>query len=785
MQKIKKGLSKIHAWHLGLLITIVFLVAHISHIASATYSVDGRQSGLFAYLEQSFFDYRVKSRGTRMISDKVGMLAIDEKSVAKFGRWPFPRKSYVDALKNLKSAGARWIVFDAIYSEPESISLNDALEPLGDLLKLSLSPEGILDPRRFAEGINSLLQVSPGDKAFGSAITEFGNLIQAVVFLPPEEGEPLERDWESGRKTILANLVDSVERKNSDAKRQKEKIFPLVNTASILGAKPLLGFINNPVDSDGLFRRYQLVSEIPATEKEDVNQNRKYFPSVGLQVAAKYLNRKIHVVYDDFSISRIFLVDGAGDHLSIPLNGRQGTMLINHYGEHEVTEGNYTPQRISLADAAENKIPKKIPDILFMGSTITGADDKRPSPLNPHANGVEHHIAVVENILSQDFLHRPLHYTLSELFFTFVCGILLCVLLTRAKAVASLGIVLIFHLLLEYIDRNHLFANNEVYNLGVFHLQNAAIFMTMTLFKFFVEEQEKRKIKGAFQHYLNPAVINQMLDSPEGLRLGGEKKELTVFFSDVRGFTTISEILSPEALASLLNEYFTPMTDIVLDSGGLLDKYIGDALMAVWGAPVHSDDHADRALESSLKMLDALDELRKGWASRNLPIIDIGCGINTGPMVVGNMGSNQRFDYTVLGDAVNLGARLEGITKEYGVKIICSESTRKRLKNPQKFILRQLDWIKVKGKNEPVTIYEVVRFAEAERELIMKLCELFETGLDKYRRRKFAEAQLDFLGVLQRFPNDGPASVFLERCEYFLENTVGDDWDGIWVMKSK
>jgi adenylate cyclase len=253
----------------------------------------------------------------------------------------------------------------------------------------------------------------------------------------------------------------------------------------------------------------------------------------------------------------------------------------------------------------------------------------------------------------------------------------------------------------------------------------------------------------------------------------------------VRGFTSISERLAPEVLANLLNEYFTPMTDIVLQSGGLLDKYIGDALMAVWGAPLHMPDHADRALHSSLRMLDALDKLTESWKERNLPTIDIGCGINTGPMVVGNMGSTQRFDYTVLGDAVNLGSRLEGITKEYGVRVICSNSTRQNLKRPEDFILRELDWIKVKGKNEPITIYEVMRFHPEKKDVALKTKELFEQGLKLYRERDFAGAMQQMLKILQYAAQDGPASVFLERCEYYAENPPTENWDGVWVMKTK
>jgi adenylate cyclase len=505
---------------------------------------------------------------------------------------------------------------------------------------------------------------------------------------------------------------------------------------------------------------------------------------MSLQLAAKYLNRQIEIQHTDV-VTGISLVGADGKKIEIPLTRGDAKLLLNHYGEFADSNGKETPVKLSLADAAENKIPKDVPEILILGSTTLGIDDRRPSPVNPTANGVEHHVAAIENIIQRDFLVHPDKFIVIELFFLLVTGLLLCFLLSQSSALTSVLFLVSLHVGMELIDQKYIFGRGRIINLGLFHFQNVIIFTAMILFKFLVEEKEKRKIKGAFQHYLNPTVINQLLESPDSLKLGGEKRELTVFFSDVRGFTTISERLAPEALANLLNEYFTPMTNIVLNSGGLLDKYIGDALMAVWGAPLPMDNHADNALHASLKMLDALDVLREGWQKKNLPAIDIGCGINTGPMVIGNMGSDLRFDYTVLGDAVNLGARLEGITKEYGVRVVCSEMTRAALKGPQDFVLRELDWIKVKGKNEPVTIFEVMRFKNEQRDSAETTAELFKQGLSLYRQRDFIAAQHAMMTILQKNPHDGPAGIFLERCEYFIDNPPSENWDGVWVMKSK
>lgn len=782
-EKPKKRL-KFHAWYIGILITLFFCVTNIFHSRDISESADGQTRGLFGFLERAMFDYRIRNRGTRPTSDKVGLLAIDEKSIQKFGRWPFTRSVYSDVFSNLKKAGVQWIALDVLFTESQDISLNEALEPMQNIAKQSLSPTGLLDPRRFFDILTQLTKQSPTDTILGDAIAEFQNIVQAYLFIPDDQGAEIEKDWSYGRKLLSSNRIQLIGQRQNAEPRRVGEVYPLVNIPTVSGQNPILGFINNTPDQDGLIRRYKLIEEIPVAKSEESNAAKEFVPSLGLQIASRYLNKQVKVIYGD-TIERVSLMDNAGNETRIPLTGLSGHMLINHHGYHQISEEKETPIVLSFADVYDNKLPKLIPDILILGSTTIGADDKRPSPLNPFANGPEHHVSVIDNILRTDFLNRPVSFVVNELFFTLVAGLLLCVLMSRATALISLVILITTHVALEFIDQKFIFGRNAVFNFGIFHLQNATIFVSMTLFKYFIEEREKREIKGAFQHYLNPSVINQVLDSPEGLKLGGEKRELTVFFSDIRGFTTISEMLSPEALASLLNEYFTPMTNIVLDSGGLLDKYIGDALMAVWGAPLPTPDHADRAVHSALLMLDALDHLRAGWKNKNLPMIDIGCGINTGPMVVGNMGSTLRFDYTVLGDAVNLGSRLEGITKEYGVRIICSETTKSALKYPEKFILRELDWIKVKGKNEPVTIYEVMRASQDSRSQAENIRTLFESGLRHYRQRLFQEAQAEFIKILQLAPQDGPSAVFLERCEYFIEHPVNENWDGIWVMKSK
>ncbi len=298
-----------------------------------------------------------------------------------------------------------------------------------------------------------------------------------------------------------------------------------------------------------------------------------------------------------------------------------------------------------------------------------------------------------------------------------------------------------------------------------------------------IAEREKRKVRGAFQQYVSASVIEEIMKHPEKLKLGGEKKNVTVFFSDIRGFTSISEKLSPEELVKLLNEYLSAMTDIIMKNGGLVDKYMGDAIMAFWGAPIDDPDHAKKCCEASLEMKEKLTELQKKWTKEGKPPLNMGIGINTGDVVVGNMGSEQRFDYTVMGDNVNLGSRLEGVNKEYGTTIIISQFTYEKIKDHD-FVIRELDMIKVKGKNEPIKIYGMAGKKGAVDKEMLKSIEHFNKGLQLYRQRKFKEAVKEFNSAVKI--NDDPASkMYVERCEAFRKSPPPKDWDGVFVMKHK
>ena len=296
-----------------------------------------------------------------------------------------------------------------------------------------------------------------------------------------------------------------------------------------------------------------------------------------------------------------------------------------------------------------------------------------------------------------------------------------------------------------------------------------------------MESREKRFIRNSFQYYLTPEVIDELLRNPEKLKLGGESKEIVVFFSDIRSFTTISEGLSPTQLTHLLNEYLTAMTDIIMDHRGVVDKYIGDAVMAFWGAPITNPDKAKDACEAAIKMLHALGELNVQWEKKGSPRISVGMGINMGDLVVGNMGSRRRFNYTLMGDEVNFASRLEGLTKYYHVQCLISESVQKAIAPYPHFIARMLDDVIVKGKKEPKKIFELITGSADEK--FLRATDLFERGRTHYVHGEW-DAAIDAFQAAIEINNDGPSRTFLERA-YELKKNPPSDWKGIYEFTSK
>jgi adenylate cyclase len=561
-------------------------------------------------------------------------------------------------------------------------------------------------------------------------------------------------------------------------------------------------FFNTDLDLDGTIRSKRLV----------VRSGQTYFPSLSLKayLIANHQNAAIKIETNPATgrreISEFGVTDNdTGDMVfKIPTDG-QGALMINYAGPQTMFPHMSLAELLNNSDDAEiiyrpspgkaGKWPQQkmkvkksewLKDkILIVGATAVGIFDLRVTPFDKNYPGAETHANVVSNLLTRKFMRpwdgEPARMPLVLL----AIGITLSVALAQLGAIGGLVLASFYLGGFALIDKLYLFDQGIVVTVIWPIILTVTIFIILTFYRYLTEERGKRELRQTFQKYVSPAIVEEILSDPKNIELGGRKTDLTVMFSDVRGFTTISEKLDPRALSDLLNSYLTPMTDIVFKNRGTLDKYMGDAIMAFFGAPLGYPDHAHHACRCALQSLEKLFELQKEYERKGLPTIDIGIGLNSGEVSVGNMGSETVRSYTVMGDAVNLASRLEGINKQYGTRIILSEFTYAKVKND--FICREVDWVKVKGKALPVKIFELIaeKKKTGSNDRMDEVIKWFDEGYLKYHEKAWGAALASFTKALNIKPDDEVSKVYLERCQEYLIEPPPDDWDGVFTMKTK
>ena len=432
----------------------------------------------------------------------------------------------------------------------------------------------------------------------------------------------------------------------------------------------------------------------------------------------------------------------------------------------------------------------------FYGLTATGTHDLNPTPFGAREAMLGVHVNVFNTILTQNFLDRLPQC--ANTLIMLVLGILVGILIPRFKALPGAGVI--FVILSVYVVGAFGAFIKMGYWIDVLGPVATLIlgYLSITIYDYVQKEKEKEFVQGAFGHYLDPKVIDQLVENPEQLgQLGGDQRVMTAFFSDVASFSTISESLTPVELVELLNEYLTEMCDIIGDHGGTIDKFEGDAIIAFYGAPLKTDDHAVKSVLAAVDMQARITELRENWVEtgkmeelREMWIeqgrgdfFHVRMGINTGEMVVGNLGSNSRVDYTIMGDSVNLAARLEGAGKAYNVATMISETTYRAAR--EVIDVRKLDSLRVVGRDEPVRVYEILGRAGEVAEKKMEVVEMYQAGLGLYKERQWTEAISTFENGLQIDPLDGPCRVFMERCQEYMQAPPPEDWDAVHVLDSK
>lgn len=486
----------------------------------------------------------------------------------------------------------------------------------------------------------------------------------------------------------------------------------------------------------------------------------------------------------------------------IPVDGK-GKLLLNYAGPQKmypymsfadlVSDSPDATIEQRLFDPAdkkwkiqERKVKKAefIKDKIFViGATAIGIYDLRVTPFEENYPGAETHLNAIDNMVTRNFFRALPNERSYMLAILAVVGIVLSVALNFLGALPGLLLTASGLIGTSWYDQHYLFNKGMVVAIiwPVFLI--SFLYVALTFYRYLTEERGKKELRQTFQKYVSPAIVEEILAHPKNIELGGKKTNLTVFFSDVRGFTTISEKLDPRALSDLLNSYLTPMTEIVFKNQGTLDKYMGDAIMAFFGAPIAYKDHAKYACRASLQSLKKLFELQRQYEAKGLPSIDIGIGLNTGDVSVGNMGSETVRSYTVMGDAVNLASRLEGINKQYGTRIILSEMTHAEVKD--NFVCREVDLVRVKGKAQPVKIYELMAEEKLTEAGQVEMLKWFSEGFQHYHQRAWQKGLDAFSKSLEFIPNDELAKLYIQRCQDYITEPPDSSWDGVFVMKTK
>jgi adenylate cyclase len=420
--------------------------------------------------------------------------------------------------------------------------------------------------------------------------------------------------------------------------------------------------------------------------------------------------------------------------------------------------------------------------IALIGTSAPGLLDLRSTPVGSVFPGVEIHANMITAMLDNDFKQKPPYMLGAEVVLLLIGGIALAMLVPLVSPLKATLVSLLAILLITGLNVILWTKGGMVLPLASSLLMTAALFALNMSWGYFVESRSKRQFTELFGQYVPPELVDKMAADPEKYSMEGKSEELTVLFSDIVGFTSISESLEPKELSQFINDYLTAMSLVIRNHRGTLDKYIGDAIMAFWGAPVEDPEHARQGVISAMAMQTELDKLRAQMLARGWPDIRIGVGVNTGQMRVGDMGSKLRRAYTVMGDAVNLGSRLEGLTRVYGVGIIVGPNTKQAVKD---IVFRELDRVKVKGKDEPVDIFEPVGIEGQVDNKVMDEIKLWHKALRAYRAQKWDEAEMDLFNLQRMSPESRLYQLYFERIKQCRIDPPGPDWDGVTAFKTK
>lgn len=715
--------------HLAIIVSTVFMLISFCQAA-----------GLFRAMENRTIDMRMKwVREKKYMPDQIVLILIDEASLAAMkplaGRWPWRRELHADMIDFLAFSGAKKIIFDIWFSESST-----TFDKQDDY----------------------------GDKRLVDATENSGNVIHACQLVqdPADELNPQIKNigttyWENDQFNLSIDL-------ETDMRRYTTAYFPFVGLDQ---ASRQVGVISFSPDVDAIYRRTELVFRI----------GDRFLPALSIAPFVES-NRRLRLE------KRLLSVPLSIKTLEIPLD-ENNDYHVNLYGKYNAFSfsGVYLSY-LCLRQGLVNDLPVK-PDefkdkIVFIGASAAGVEDLKTTGLGRQVPGVLLHASIYGNLISEDWLHYlPQWGNYLILFFTILISAagIFCSSRLRVQVTVCAAIIVLLS-----ANAVLLFRINWVIQLVPSVFASLSIYVAGFTILNFSTAKEKRKIKTILGQYVSPSTLSHVLTDPKTVYLSaevGQREYLSVLFSDIRGFTRFSEQFPVEQVVAVLNRYLEIMVDIIFDREGTLDKFIGDAIMAFWGAPVKTHDHACKAVLAALDMQQAMTGFNQQIRKNGLPEMQIGIGVHSAEVILGNIGSQKKMDYTVIGDGVNLASRLEELTKFYGCPILFSDETCQILNNRVAF--RSVDKVCVKGKGRPTMLYQAVAARQSLTRFQTDIIDSTAKGFEHYRQRRFAEALACYQHVLRIDPKDRLSRLFIGRCNQYRHNPPPPDWQGTYVFDHK
>jgi len=733
-------IQRIIRYALSLALTLVFLL----HVGEAF------RIPILTSMENQAYDARLKITLPEKVDKQVVIVDIDEKSLNELGQWPWNRNIMArisDVLFDYYHIKA--IGYDIVFAEEDIDEGAKMLEEMAD---------GVLgDNPEFITEYNRVIPSLRHDQLFAEALKKRKTVMGFVMDTDTIKG-------------TLPPAITRLDKKTLDR-------LPLAKPEGYTANLELLqnsafsgGFFDNPLlDDDGVFRRVPLLQAYDGYLHE----------SLALALTRVALGSPpIEMVVETNEDGRdLFLEWVTTGEIAIPVDHHSG-VLVPYIGKQKSFE--YLP----ATDVLNKRIAKEKLEgkITLFGASAPGLLDLRTTPLEPTFPGVEVHANIIQGILDGRILHAPGYTQGFEFILIALIGIILTFALPMLSALYS-TLVIVLSIIILIASNFYAWTSAQlVLPIAAPVLLVILLFALQMTYGFFVESRGKRQLAHLFGQYVPPELVDEMSAKMDDINLDGEMRDMSVLFSDVRGFTTISESLEPKELTSYINAFLTPITKVIHDNRGTIDKYMGDAVMAFWGAPLEDKQHALHALNAAIAIVERMKSLREEFTEKQWPQIYVGVGVNTGIMNVGNKGSEFRVDYTILGDAVNLGSRLEGLTKVYDVDIITSEFTKHEV---PEYEYRELDRVRVKGKEKPVTIYEPLGLLENISKEERVLLRQFHIGIKQYRAQNWDAAEREIFTLSQLEPQRKIYKIYLDRIMFYRKNPPAADWDGSFTHTSK